>query len=143
MISIFFLTDFDELKKKASFYAWMFFLVGVGALLSVALQQLCLGYAGTKLATRIRILLLGTLLRQEVSRPGRAATRQVHSLAQTSPAAAQAGKCARAPVAPACACRLPSLTRTSTAPGASPRPWPPTAPTSAVPWATPWAWRCR
>jgi hypothetical protein len=41
MITIFFLPDIDEMKRKASFYAWMFFVIGCGALITVGLQQVC------------------------------------------------------------------------------------------------------
>ena len=45
-------------------------VIGCGALLAVGLQQVCFGFAGQRLSTRIRIALLSSLLKQEVSTEG-------------------------------------------------------------------------
>jgi hypothetical protein len=39
MIVVFYMTDLDEMKRKASFYAWMFFLIGCGSFLAMSMQQ--------------------------------------------------------------------------------------------------------
>jgi hypothetical protein len=39
MIVVFYLQDLDEMKRKASFYAWMFFVIGCGSLLAMSMQQ--------------------------------------------------------------------------------------------------------
>jgi len=67
MVTLFYEPDFDYMKSRASFYCWMFFVIACGALISLAIQQYCFGIVGQQLGRRVRILLFGAMLRQEVA----------------------------------------------------------------------------
>ncbi|KAL6762783.1 MDR-like ABC transporter [Haematococcus lacustris] len=67
VITVLFLPDTDLMIRKASFYAWMFFALGVGVLVVVLLQQASFSYAAQHLSLRVRTLLLRSLLYQEVA----------------------------------------------------------------------------
>lgn len=55
------------MKSRASFYAWMFFVVACGTLLSVSIQQTCFAHMAQQLSRRVRVMLLGSILNQEVA----------------------------------------------------------------------------
>ncbi|KXZ51733.1 hypothetical protein GPECTOR_11g18 [Gonium pectorale] len=67
MIGIFYTTDTIQLKKDASFYCWMFFVIAMGAFISLLLQQVAFGRVAQAVAGRVRVQLFGAILRQEVA----------------------------------------------------------------------------
>jgi ABC-type multidrug transport system fused ATPase/permease subunit len=66
MITIFYLPDNDQIKKEASNYAWYFFAIACGVLISTALQQYCFAVMGQELARRARRMLFAAILRQDI-----------------------------------------------------------------------------
>eukprot|EP00775_Hariotina_reticulata_P008041 gene8041-8236_t len=66
MTTNFFNPNVGDLLSKASFYAWMFFVVACGVLAATALQQWAFGVAGQALSRRVRLLLFKAMLRQEI-----------------------------------------------------------------------------
>eukprot|EP00198_Chlamydomonas_reinhardtii_P007903 XP_001697240.1 MDR-like ABC transporter [Chlamydomonas reinhardtii] len=67
MISIFYTDDMDELKSKASFYCWMFFVIAVSAFIALSVQQVAFGRVAQAVSGRVRVQLFGSILRQEVA----------------------------------------------------------------------------
>lgn len=64
MITVFY--DPALVREKSSFYSWMFFVVACGMLLCNTVQQWSFGVMGQRLARRIRVMLFGAMLRQEI-----------------------------------------------------------------------------
>ncbi|XXG77265.1 hypothetical protein AAC387_Pa08g1450 [Persea americana] len=56
-----------ELRKDARFWAMMFIIVGISALIAIPLQQYLFGVAGAKLIQRIRSLSFKRVVHQEIS----------------------------------------------------------------------------
>ena len=56
----------DELKSKASFYCWMFFVIAVSAFIALSVQQVAFGRVAQAVSGRVRVQLFGSILRQEV-----------------------------------------------------------------------------
>lgn len=52
--------------RKASFYSWMFFLIGVASFVNSTISQTCFGIMGQRLARDLRMLLFSSILNQEV-----------------------------------------------------------------------------
>uniref|UniRef100_A0A7S0R4U3 ATP-binding cassette transporter n=1 Tax=Chlamydomonas leiostraca TaxID=1034604 RepID=A0A7S0R4U3_9CHLO len=67
MTLIFYDPDPDHMKSRASFYSWMFFVIACGALITLAIQQTCFSYMAQHLSRRVRVMLLGSILRQDVA----------------------------------------------------------------------------
>ncbi|GLI63941.1 hypothetical protein VaNZ11_007082 [Volvox africanus] len=66
MIGIFYNTTPSELKKQASFYCWMFFVIACGAFLALLVQQIAFGRVAQVVSNRVRVELFGAIIRQEV-----------------------------------------------------------------------------
>ncbi len=43
-VIIYYIPDADEMMRKASFYSWMFFVIGVSCIVSSGTAQVRLGY---------------------------------------------------------------------------------------------------
>ncbi|KXZ43925.1 hypothetical protein GPECTOR_77g22 [Gonium pectorale] len=67
MIGIFYTTTPSELRRRASFYSWMFFVIGVGGFVSLLSQQVAFGRVAQAVAGRVRAQLFGAILHQEVA----------------------------------------------------------------------------
>ncbi|KAG2428639.1 hypothetical protein HXX76_011345 [Chlamydomonas incerta] len=67
MISIFYTDDMNELKSKASFYCWMFFVIAMSAFITLSIQQVAFGRVAQAVSGRVRVQLFGSILRQEVA----------------------------------------------------------------------------
>jgi ATP-binding cassette subfamily B (MDR/TAP) protein 1 len=65
MIGSFYLTDTRRMLADASIYALVFVGIGAGGFVALLVQQACFGVAGQRLAARVRVLLLASILRQE------------------------------------------------------------------------------
>jgi hypothetical protein len=66
ILAIFQLQGSEEMLQAASSYALALANVGVGACCCVTVQFYMFGAIGTRLARRLRVLLLGAILRQEI-----------------------------------------------------------------------------
>ncbi|GIL71759.1 hypothetical protein Vretimale_808 [Volvox reticuliferus] len=66
MIGIFYTLKPSELKKEASFYSWMFFVIACGAFLALLVQQIAFGRVAQVVSNRVRVELFGAIIRQEV-----------------------------------------------------------------------------
>jgi ATP-binding cassette, subfamily B (MDR/TAP), member 1 len=65
LIASYYLPDTAQMLRDARFYALIFALIGFGGFVSLLLQQACFGVMGQRLAARVRVLLLASILRQE------------------------------------------------------------------------------
>ncbi|GIL45935.1 hypothetical protein Vafri_3054 [Volvox africanus] len=66
MIGIFYAKTPSELKKEASFYCWMFFVIACGAFLALLIQQIAFARVAQVVSNRVRVELFGAIIRQEV-----------------------------------------------------------------------------
>mmetsp|Transcript_10713 Transcript_10713/g.25404 ORF Transcript_10713/g.25404 Transcript_10713/m.25404 type:complete len:1267 (+) Transcript_10713:289-4089(+) len=66
IIAVFFSPDLDEQKQKADMWCLIFVAVGVLSFVCSFLEQFSFGVMGARLATRVRVMLFGAMLRQEV-----------------------------------------------------------------------------
>lgn len=66
ILAIFQLSSSAEMLQQASMYAVSLAAVGIGACCCVTVQFYTFGAVGTKLARRLRVLLLEAILRQEI-----------------------------------------------------------------------------
>jgi ATP-binding cassette subfamily B (MDR/TAP) protein 1 len=66
VLSIFHIDSTKEMLQQASMYAVSLAAVGLGACCAVTVQFFTFGAVGTKLARRLRVMLLGAILRQEI-----------------------------------------------------------------------------
>eukprot|EP01025_Chloroclados_australasicus_P040707 TRINITY_DN4266_c0_g1_i1.p1 TRINITY_DN4266_c0_g1~~TRINITY_DN4266_c0_g1_i1.p1 ORF type:complete len:1011 (+),score=131.92 TRINITY_DN4266_c0_g1_i1:85-3033(+) len=66
MVEVFFMTNKYDAQDGARKWALIFFAIGAGWLIFSLVQQYCFGVMGQKLAKRIRQLLMGAILRQEI-----------------------------------------------------------------------------
>jgi ABC-type phosphate transport system ATPase subunit len=66
ILAIFHISSNSEMLEQARFYAISLACVGLGSCCAVAVQFYTFGAVGTKLARRLRVLLLGAILRQEI-----------------------------------------------------------------------------
>ncbi|KAJ9525056.1 hypothetical protein QJQ45_017385, partial [Haematococcus lacustris] len=62
-----FYTGQDNIMKEASFYSWMFFVVGCSTLVATILQQWSFGVMGLQLARRLRVAMMRAMVHNEVS----------------------------------------------------------------------------
>ncbi|KAF8060513.1 ABCB6 [Scenedesmus sp. PABB004] len=58
--------DVWALRRSASLYAWAFFAIACGVLIATALQLWSFAVAGQALSRRVRLLLFGAMLRQNI-----------------------------------------------------------------------------
>jgi ATP-binding cassette subfamily B (MDR/TAP) protein 1 len=65
LIASFYLPDTQQLLQDARLFALIFVAIGFGGFLALLLQQACFGVMGQRLAARVRVLLLASILRQE------------------------------------------------------------------------------
>ncbi|KIY96634.1 ATP-binding cassette, subfamily B(MDR/TAP), member 1 [Monoraphidium neglectum] len=56
----------EEIKAKASFYAWMFFAIACGVLIATLVQQWSFAIMGQALARRVRVMLFRAIMRQDI-----------------------------------------------------------------------------
>ncbi|GFH06183.1 uncharacterized protein HaLaN_00773, partial [Haematococcus lacustris] len=56
----------DKIMKEASFYSWMFFVVGCATLIGNILQQWSFGGMGLQLARRLRVAMMRVMVHNEV-----------------------------------------------------------------------------
>ncbi|KAJ9525246.1 hypothetical protein QJQ45_020777 [Haematococcus lacustris] len=61
-----FYTGQDNIMKEASFYSWMFFVVGCSTLVATILQQWSFGVMGLQLARRLRVAMMRAMVHNEV-----------------------------------------------------------------------------
>ncbi|GBF96721.1 ABC transporter B family-like [Raphidocelis subcapitata] len=66
MITAFYAPSAEEVKRQASQYAWYFWAIAWGILFASILQQWSFAAMGQALARRVRVLLFGAILRQDV-----------------------------------------------------------------------------
>lgn len=66
VLAIFHLGSTQEMLQQAHMYAVSLAGVGVGACCCVTVQFYCFGAVGSKLARRLRVMLLGAMLHQEI-----------------------------------------------------------------------------
>lgn len=66
VLAIFHASNTDEMLQQARMYAISLAAVGLGACCAVTVQFYTFGAVGTKLARRLRVMLLGAILRQEI-----------------------------------------------------------------------------
>jgi hypothetical protein len=66
VLAIFHISSTAEMLQQAQFYAISLACVGLGSCCAVAVQFYTFGAVGTKLARRLRVLLLRAILRQEI-----------------------------------------------------------------------------
>ena len=55
------------MKSRASFWAWMFFIIGVVSMAASVAMHYCFGTMGARLAERLRVLLFQAMLQQEMA----------------------------------------------------------------------------
>ncbi|KAL6755759.1 MDR-like ABC transporter [Haematococcus lacustris] len=61
-----FYNEQDKIMKEASFYSWMFFVVGCATLVGNILQQWSFGGMGLQLARRLRVAMMRVMVHNEV-----------------------------------------------------------------------------
>jgi hypothetical protein len=66
VLAMFHASSTAEMLQQARMYALSLAAVGLGACCAVAVQFYTFGAVGTKLARRLRVMLLGAILRQEI-----------------------------------------------------------------------------
>lgn len=64
---VFYETDKSAIMSQASFWSWMFFVIGFGCLTVNTVQQYCFGVIASRLALKVRTQLFTNIMRQEVS----------------------------------------------------------------------------
>jgi ATP-binding cassette subfamily B (MDR/TAP) protein 1 len=67
LIASYYQPDTQKLLRDASFFCLIFVAIGFGGFAALLVQQACFGVAGQRLASRVRVLLLASILRQEAA----------------------------------------------------------------------------